>query len=501
MEVPQIGYEIFVTSFCDSNNDGIGDLQGIISQLSYLKELGVDCIWLTPVNPSPSYHKYDVTDYFNIDPSFGTLHDFKSLINHAHSAGIKVLMDLVINHTSDQHPWFQKVVKTPESDYHDFYIWMHPDEINARGIALREGTHDTAQLEPWHSVDGQEQKYYGAFWKGMPDLNFNSEKLKEEIRKIINFWLIEVGVDGFRMDAARHIFPHWEKDKNPAFWEEFKTWVASTGKQCLTIGEVWAKTEETAPYLKGLDSIFNFDLHFLIQQILIEERDPGLAEILNNIYSEYRAYNQNFIDAIFLSNHDQDRISSLSTNNREKLKLAASILLTLPGLPFIYYGEELGMLGKKPDPFIREPFLWSDNEKDSRITKVIDQCYSTTDTVRPLTLQQRSSDSVFHHYKKLISLRKTEPSLSNSENYNLEGVEINDPELLAYLRPHDKRSVLVIHNLSKNDKTLPEPSAIEEVIFCNSRFSRHNQEIILSPYSSIIAILKKHDNIRIFASQ
>lgn len=489
MPNPQVGYEIFVVSFCDSDQNGIGDLRGIISQLAYLKDLGIDCIWLTPMHPSPSYHKYDVTDYYNIDPSIGTIDDYKVLIKEAHALGIQVLMDLVINHTSDQHLWFKEALKQTENDFHEFYIWMHPEEIEARGIAFREGSHDTAETEPWHSVDGQQEKYYGAFWKGMPDLNFKSDKLKNEIRKIIHFWLIEIGVDGFRMDAARHIFPHWEKDKNPGFWEEFKTWIAETGKPCMTIGEVWAKTEETAPYLKGLDSLFNFDLYFLIQQILTEEKDPDLVSNLNSIYNQYSGYNTKFTDAIFLSNHDQNRISASCGNNREKLKLAASILLTLPGLPIIYYGEELGMLGQKPDPFIREPFLWSDNPHDTRITKVIDPCYSTPETVGALSQQINSEDSVFNHYKRLIALRKSEPSMASITNYNIQSREMKDPELLAFIRPHALRPVLVIHNLSKNNKTIHDIQVTGKVLFCNSLFSISSlDEIILSAYSSIIVI-------------
>lgn len=491
MHNPTIGYEIFTASFCDSNGDGTGDLQGIISKLGYLKELGVDCIWLTPIHPSPTYHKYDILDYYAIDPSFGTLDDLKELLEHAHQSGIQVLLDLVINHTSDQHPWFQEALKNPESEYHDFYIWMHPEEIEARGIAFREGTHDTDQTEPWHTAPGHEQKYYGAFWKGMPDLNFRSERLKEEIRKIIHYWLVEIGVDGFRMDAARHIFPHWEKEKNPEFWKEFKGWVEETGKPCFTIGEVWATTDETAPYLAGLNSIFNFDLYFLLQQIFKEESDPGLVKALTDIYQQYSDYSDSFTDTIILSNHDQDRITTSTDNYRKKNKLAASILLTLPGLPFLYYGEEIGMLGRKPDPFIREPFLWSDDPHDPAITRVVDACYSTPDTVRPLNKQQESEDSVFHHYKKMIALRRSEPSLASSQNYNLQSVETQDPQLLIYIRPHSERSVIVLHNLSGTDKQLPEIPRVSEILFCNTLYQASLlQELTLSPYSSIVALIE-----------
>lgn len=502
MSEPTLVYEIFTASFCDSNHDGIGDLQGIISRLDYLQHLGVDCIWLTPVNPSPTYHKYDVIDYFKIDPSFGTLDDYRQLITQAHQAGIKVMMDLVINHTSDQHPWFMKALLLPENKFHDYYIWMHPNEIEARGIALREGTSDTEQTQPWHAAPGFESKYYGAFWKGMPDLNFNSEKLKAEIRKIIHFWLIDVGVDGFRLDAARHIFPHWEKEKNPIFWQEFKEWIEETGKEGFTVGEVWAQTHETAPYLKGLKSVFNFDLQNLLQKTLTEEKDTGLIESLNTIYQQYETQNPDFIDSIFLSNHDQNRIASVLGNDRRKIKLAASLLLTLPGLPYIYYGEELGMTGEKPDPFIREPFLWSDNLNDTNLTKVIDPCHNTPDTLRPLNLQVVADDSVFNHYKTLISLRKSEPSLSNPKNYQINSLKTNDDQLLAYERPHPKRSTLIIHNLGNKNKTIRLSSKPKTILFSNSVcLEQPATDFVLSAYSTLLLLIEFPDKLPTFVYQ
>ncbi|RYF77405.1 MAG: alpha-amylase, partial [Cytophagaceae bacterium] len=215
-----VHYEIFVRAFCDSNNDGIGDLNGVTQKLDYLSDLGISAIWLMPINPSSTYHKYDVTDYYGIDPEYGTIDDFRRLIDEAHKRGIAVLMDLVIHHTSIKHMWFQEAAKGPDNPYRSFYKWMLPDEIKRRNLATRDITADSDERSPWHYAPGTNarsattEKYYGMFWSGMPDLNFDHQPLREEIYKIVRYWLTDVGVDGFRLDAARHLYREAEEPKN-----------------------------------------------------------------------------------------------------------------------------------------------------------------------------------------------------------------------------------------------------------------------------------------------
>jgi alpha-amylase len=189
----------------------------------------------------------------------------------------------------------------------------------------------------------------------MPDLNYHSESLRQEIEKIVNFWLVEIGVDGFRLDAARHIYPDWEKEEH-WFLGFFSKLVEKVKPEAFTVAEVWAETEEVAPYFKYLNATFHFDLSFALQRMVVQEHDEEIMEKLLASYHLFEKYNPLFIDAIMLTNHDQDRIGSVVGNNKDKIKLAASIFLTLPGQPYIYYGEEIGMLGTKPDPYIREPF-------------------------------------------------------------------------------------------------------------------------------------------------
>lgn len=488
--VPRVCYEIFVRSFCDSNGDGIGDINGIISKLEYLQDLGIEALWLTPIHPSPSYHKYDVTDYFDIEPEFGTMDDFKKLLAAAHERGIHIYLDLIINHTSTLHPWFSEARKSNSNAYREYYWWMTPPQIEALGISTRETSDDSQVVYPWHENPEDTEKYYGLFFKGMPDLNYHSEALRLELEKIMRFWLVEVGVDGFRLDAARHIFPDWEKDLSVGFWQYFSKVVQEIKPDAFTVGEVWAETEEVAPYFKYLDATFHFDLSFALQRILISEHDEEIIEKLQASYALFEKYNPLFVDAIMLTNHDQDRIGSVTGNHKAKIKMAASMLLTLPGQPYIYYGEEIGMLGTKPDPYIREPFLWDEQATNGANTSWIDAQFSTTSSVVPLNSQQNDPNSVFSHYRTLIQLRKSEPALRQIFAPNLLRVCLHDDQMLAYMRPHIDKSLIIIHNISQYDKPILMPE--DKMNFIHILFSTDPQHSLtlekmeLAPYSSLI---------------
>ncbi|MCE7063682.1 alpha-amylase family glycosyl hydrolase [Dyadobacter sp. CY326] len=488
--VPRVCYEIFVRSFCDSNGDGIGDINGIISKLDYLNELGIEAIWLTPIHPSPSYHKYDVTDYYAIEPEYGTMDDFKRLLDAAHAHGIHIYLDLIINHTSTLHPWFSEARKSNSNEFRNFYWWMTPPQIEALGISTRETSDDSQVVYPWHENLEDPEKYYGLFFKGMPDLNYHSEALRDELEKIIRFWLVEIGVDGFRLDAARHIYPDWEKHLSIEFWQYFSNIVQEVKPDAFTVGEVWAETEEVAPYFRYLDATFHFDLSFALQRMLIGERDEEIVEKLQASYALFEKYNPLFVDAIMLTNHDQDRIGSVTGNHKAKIKMAASILLTLPGQPYIYYGEEIGMLGTKPDPYIREPFLWTNNEPESGNTSWIEAQFSTTDTVAPLEIQQADPESVFNHYRTLIQLRKSEPALAQIFAPNLHRVCLHDNQMLAYLRPHIDKSLIIMHNLSQFSKPILMPADKADfvhIVFSNDpQHSELLTKMELAPYCSLI---------------
>jgi alpha-amylase len=493
--IPRVCYEIFVRSFCDSNGDGIGDLNGITSKLDYLHDLGIECIWLTPIHPSPSYHKYDPVDYFAIEPEFGTMADFKRLIAEAHKRNIAIYMDLIVNHTSTFHPWFTQASKGKNNPYRNFYWWLSPSKIEELGIAERQTSDDSDEVYPWHEIPGDKEKYYGLFWKGMPDLNYDSGELKKELEKIITFWLDEINIDGFRLDAARHIYPIWKQEENLNFWAYFNQIIQRVKPGTYTVAEVWADTYEVAPYLENLNATFHFDLSFALQRILIHEKDENIVQQLLASYAQFGTYNPEFVDAIMLTNHDQERIGSVVANNHAKIKLAACLLLTLPGQPYIYYGEEIGMLGKKPDPYIREPYLWSENMNDPDITHWNHAEFSTIKTIQPLSVQITDPDSIYHHYKTLIAVRKTTSALSQIIYPNLAEVESHDDQIIAYIRTHPSEPILVIHNLSPETKLIDLPESIQEfkeVLFTTAdSILEASGKLNLNAYGSVI--LSKSD--------
>ncbi|MBO9617015.1 MAG: DUF3459 domain-containing protein [Dyadobacter sp.] len=468
---PAVCYEIFVRSFADSNGDGIGDINGITSRLDYLKDLGVDALWLTPICKSPTYHKYDVTDYRQIDPEYGTMADFKRLLSEAHKRGIRIIKDLVVNHTSDQHPWFQQARQGKQNPYRDYYVWLPQKTIDSLGIATREKSGDSWEVNPWHAVkEGGDEKYYGLFWSGMPDLNFDNPKVREEIYDIAGFWLNEVGVDGFRLDAAKHIYPDWEAEKSHAFWIEFREKVRSFKPDVYLVGEVWSTPEKVAPYFKGLPANFNIDAALAIHQMLKSGESINLIKQLQQTHAVYKAANPDFIDAVFNNNHDHVRIGTTVNGDIPKMKLAASLLLTLPGEPYLYYGEEIGMLGNKPDENIREPFLWRDQATDKLRTSWMKPSYSTDDKVRNLEAQVKDPASIYHHYKKLLKLRHEYPALRQVAPVNLGDAGIRQEHIIAFTRPHASGDLLVVHNVSGVEKAIELPAGARgrKLLFASS---------------------------------
>ncbi len=489
-QTPSVCYEIFVRSFADSNGDGIGDINGITGKLDYLKSLGVDALWLTPVSQSPSYHKYDVTDYKAIDPEYGTLADYKKLIAEAHKRGIKIIKDLVINHTSDKHPWFLEAKKGKNNPYRDYYVWLTPQKIDSMGVATRERTGDSWEITPWHLANPNDtEKYYALFWGGMPDLNYDNPKVRQEIYAIAQYWLKEVGVDGFRLDAAKHIYPDWEAEKCHQFWVEFKQKMQAVKPDVYIVGEVWASADKVAPFFKGLPANFHLDACFAIHKMVNEGKSEGFVTKLLNDYKAFGSQNPNFIDATIIDNHDQARIGTVVKGNTDKMKIAAQILLTLPGQPYIYYGEEIGMLGDKPDENIREPFLWDVASKDAARTKWMTPHLTTEQSVVPLAVQQKDPSSVFQTYQKLIAFRKSQPALKQVIKPNLAQSSITEEGILAFIRTHRKGNLLVIHNLTSNAKTITIPAkeaAYTKLKFASGTTSMQGKTLHIAPASVVV---------------
>ncbi|PKN92195.1 MAG: alpha-amylase [Chloroflexi bacterium HGW-Chloroflexi-6] len=442
-------YEIFVRSFNDSDGDGIGDFNGITAKLDYLQSLGVTAIWLMPINPSPSYHGYDVLDYYDVNPQYGTMDDFKRLLAEAHKRDMHVIIDLVLNHTSSQHPWFQSANSDAQSSYRNWYLWA--DEYV--------GNH-------WHG--GQAGYYYGFFWSEMPDLNYTNPEVTAEMGKMSLFWLNEVGVDGFRIDAAKHLVEEGTKfESTPANHEWLKEYYASIKKNTTNaylIGEIYgAGALVSKIYKNELDHIFNFE----IASGAVNSANGGANSGIRSAIIFARKDNPEGNFATFLTNHDQERVMSTLRGDINKAKIASFLLLTSPGTPFLYYGEEIGMTGKKPDEYIRTPMQWDTTQNAGFSTGepwiAVNKDYTERINV---TEQENDPNSLLNHYRALIALRDEHAALRTGEAIP---VETKNNAVFAMLRQNKNETLLILVNLGKSAITDYQLS-LEESVLKNGTF-------------------------------
>jgi glycosidase len=473
-------YSLFPIAFADSDGDSKGDIPGIISKLDYLNDndpttstdLGIDAIWLNPVHPSDTYHKYDVKDYYAIDPSFGTLDDFKTLLSEAHARGIKIIMDIVLNHSADNHPWFQKALNG-EKPYDEYYMVFSKLKMS-----------DYPGSKGWYGANSK--MYYAGFWNEMPDFNADSDLVRAEFKKILDFWM-DLGVDGFRFDAAKHVYDLNEYPTgtqllqlNKQFWMELKEHVESKDKDVFMVGEVWMQAALAAPYAAGFDSIFNFDLSTGIINVLKNGSSANFLSSYINGQKIFETKTSNYVDSTFLSNHDQDRVLSQLGNNLDKARLAANILFTLPGIPFVYYGEELGMQGMKPDENIREPFVWTTGSNPPMADWVSTKYNKTT---VPYDQQVNDPDSMFNHYRELIALRKTSDVLRHGD---LKALDIASFRVLGYSRTYNGKTWLILHNVHANQSA---PITLEQtgsVVYSMGTYTLDGTSLTLEPLSTLI---------------
>ncbi|MFN8595690.1 MAG: alpha-amylase family glycosyl hydrolase [Anaerolineae bacterium] len=424
-------YEIFVRSFADSDGDGIGDLNGLIAKLDYLKDLGITGLWLMPIHPSPSYHGYDVTDYFAVNPQYGTLDDFKHLLNEAHQRGIRVIIDLVLNHTSDQHPWFQAALD-PKSPFRDWYVWSTTDPGQAG----------------WHRASSGDY-YYGYFTDTMPDLNYRTPAVTEQMNDVVRFWLKDVGVDGFRLDAAKYLIEDGTSIQNTdathQWYKNFRPVYKGLNPSAMTIGEVWDIAPTSAEYAQGdqLDLTFDFGL---AQAYILAMRSGRASEAVDALKINRANFKPNQFGA-FLSNHDQNRVMSQIGANIDKAKLGAWLYLTGPGVPFVYYGEEIGMLGKKPDEDIRLPMQWSAEANAGFTTGTPWRSVEASYTQRNVAVESTDPNSLLSLYRTLIGLRNQHAALRVGD-VNLP--QASNANVFASLRVSKDEAVLIVVNLSKD---------------------------------------------------
>ncbi|HJQ21415.1 MAG TPA: alpha-amylase family glycosyl hydrolase [Gemmatimonadaceae bacterium] len=427
-------YEIFVRSFYDSNGDGIGDLDGLTQKLDYVSRLGARCVWLMPVAESPSYHGYDVSNYYKVEPDYGTNEDFRRFVTEAHRRGIKVLVDMVLNHASSEHPYFQAALRDTASPYRSWFRFssVKPEQKGPWG------------QEVWHKSPVRDEYYYGVFWSGMPDLNYDTPAVREEARKVARFWVDSMGVDGFRLDAV----PYLVEDSTGLagtkgthdVLREYGSYVRSIAPRSFTVGEVWDSVGAMLPYYPDqLDSYFAFEL----SDALINAVRSGIARGMLDGYVRLQDTMPATRWSPFLRNHDQTRTMTELKGDVAKAKLAATLLLTLPGVPFVYYGEEIGMTGDKPDERLRTPMQWSATSAGFTRGKPWEAEQADTLTVN-VQAEEDSPTSLLNLYRRLIPLRAQNEALADGRVIPLTATS---DAVVAYVRRSPRRAVIVIANL------------------------------------------------------
>ena len=429
-------YEVFVRSFYDQNGDGKGDLKGLTAKLDYLNDgdstthtdLGVTALWLMPIMQSPSYHGYDVTDYRTIESDYGTNADFQTFIQEAHKRGIKVIIDLVMNHTSDQNPWFVQSAASSTSTYRNWYRWS---TTNPGGS--------------WNAKNGA--YYYAVFGSGMPDLNYADADVKTEMFDVARFWLQDMHADGFRLDAVKYIFETGSQTEDTPetiqFWKDFRTSYKSVNPDAFAVGECWTSTNIIKKYVenKGLDYCFEFT----VASALVNAANSGNASSLQTAVEAAMSGYPYLQFGTFLTNHDQERVMTTLGGNVSKAKLAAQLLLSLPGIPFIYYGEEIGTVGPKPDENIRTPLQWN-SSANAGFSSVTPWRAPQTDYVtKNIAVQQRDTTSLWSTYNKMIQLRNSEPALRRG---NYLTIPSNQTSAIVFMRQCENETIFVASNLS-----------------------------------------------------
>ena len=427
-------YEVFVRSFYDSNGDGIGDLKGLIEKLDYIDKLGASCIWLMPVAASPSYHGYDVSDYYNVEPAYGTNDDFKRLMKEAHRRGSVVLVDLVLNHSSSEHPYFQAALHDTTSPYRAWYRFSR--------TPLGKGPWGG---EAWHRSPVRDEYYYGVFWSGMPDLNYQTPAVRDEAKHIATFWLRDMDVDGFRLDAVPYVVEEGTClggcPGTHAFLREYAAHLRSVKPDAYTVGEVWANIAAMLPYYPDqLTSYFAFELSDSLLSAVRSGSATGLLTGFLRLQDTLPAYRW----SPFLTNHDQTRTLTALGGDVGRAKLAATLLLTLPGLPFVYYGEEIGMTGDKPDERLRTPMQWSPRSGVGFTTGKPWGAPQADSLTTNVAVENRDPKSLLNLYRQLIHLRKQNEALATG---TLLPLSTSSPQVAAYLRRTSRRAVLVVANL------------------------------------------------------
>jgi maltose alpha-D-glucosyltransferase/alpha-amylase len=482
-------YEIYVRAFYDSNGDGQGDLKGVTQKLDYLQSLGVDCIWLMPIYLSPMKDDgYDISDCCSIHPDYGTLDDFKGLLQAAHARNIRVIMDLVMNHTSDQHSWFQSARSDRHSPYRDYYVWSDTDDkySQARIIFL-----DTEKSNwTWDEVAGQ--YYWHRFYSSQPDLNYDNPAVRAEMLNIIRFWL-NMGVDGFRVDAVPYLFEREGTNcenlpETHAFLKEIRSFVDVHYPGCVLLCEANQWPKDVRPYF-GEGDEFNLAFQFPLMPRIFMALRSGDSSPIEWVLKQTPPIPANAQWCTFLRNHDEltlemvteeerqwmwreyapdvrmrlnlgirRRLAPLLDHNHKKILLAYSLLFSLPGSPVLYYGDEIGMgdnILLRDRDGVRTPMQWN-NDLNAGFSKagklyapVIDDPLYSAQSINVVD-QAADQGSLWHAIQNIIAVHKQHPALACGE---LTWLDCGTTAVAAYLRSNENEKLLILNNLSDNPQT------------------------------------------------
>lgn len=494
-----IFYEVHIRSFCDSNGDGKGDLPGLTSKLDYLKELGVDCIWLLPMFPSPLKDDgYDIADYHNIHPDYGTVDDFKNLVKEAHNRGMRVITDLVLNHTSDLHPWFIESRKSKDNPYRDYYVWSETDQKykETRIIFL-----DT-ESSNWTQDPTTGEYYWHRFYSSQPDLNYDNPVVAETMIEVLKYWM-DMGIDGFRADAVPYLYEREGTNcenlpETHAYLKRVRAVLNADYPGTILLGEANQWPEDLRPYFGGdLDDPgvpgdeFHMAFHFPVMPRIFKALALGDTTDIIEIMAQTPSIPNNSQWCVFLRNHDEltlemvtpedrelmwrlyaphprmplnlgirRRLAPLLDNDRRKLEVANSILFTLPGAPIIYYGDEIGM-GDNIWLFdrngVRTPMQWTGqtgagfsqaDPADFWVSVIEEEPYGYQQV--NVAAQMADPDSLFHTIKHLIAVRKANPVLGEG-SYTF--LPTGNKAVLANLRQTADAAILAVQNLSDEPQT------------------------------------------------
>lgn len=520
MDKPYQGvwYTMFIYSFADSDGDGIGDIQGLIQKLDYLNDgdpntdddLGITGMWLLPIMPASTFHKYDIEDYYSIDPQYGTMEDFEELIEECDKRGISVIIDLVLNCTSNKHPWFLDALNNPDSPYREYYRF-YDDLENKEDYDL-----DAAVLnyDSWYRYDSEGNSYdvysdmpdtqiaaslYGGY---MPDLNYDNQSTRDEVKKIAKFWL-DKGCAGFRLDSAPHIYSYAEvattdeksfDEYNYEFWSDFYDYCRSINPDAYLVGEVLTGDPDyRAEYMRSIRSDFDFGLIYAIRDELKSPSSKNqLGNKLASDYEKYRAATGgDYINAPFQTDADVNRMAGVFDNDPRKIKLAQMFSLTLEGLPFMYYGDELGMLGNKNSGEIfKLSFPWAEGDP-LQTTKlnywnIYGKKEDLSDYTQPFDEQMTDPNSVLSAIRTLIHIRCENEALFKGKFEAYTAAK----DIISYKMISEHQEAVILHNMYDAEVSFGFDLNGYTLLYVtyHDSLSMEEGEIALDPYESVILV-------------